>query len=77
MHIDGLSSDQMKAGFVDAPEISPCPFCGVGFQKPPNPTSPIIFHPGVMTDGKCILSGMGFREHQFELLNRRAPGDDR
>lgn len=75
--VEGTSSDQMKAGFIDAPEIEPCPFCGVSFQKPPNPVSPIVFHPGVMTDDKCVLSGMSFRERQFELLNKRAPGSDR
>jgi hypothetical protein len=59
------------SNFVDTDKVPPCPFCGKAFVEPPNPVSPIVFHPGTITDGDCALSGMGFREHQFAMLNKR------
>ena len=70
--VEGKGAAAMRESFVPAPEISNCPFCGQGFVKPENPVSPIVFHAGTMTDGKCVLSGMSFREHQYGLLNKRA-----
>lgn len=68
---DNTTAQAMRSGMVTADEIAPCPFCGLNFVKPPEAVTPIVFHLGLVADGKCVLSGMGFREHQFALLNAR------
>lgn len=70
--VEGPEAEAMRQGFVETDKVKPCPFCGAKFLEPLRPVSPIVFHPGIITDDSCALSGMGFRERQFALLNARA-----
>jgi hypothetical protein len=55
-----------------ATDVSPCPFCGSDFEmRGEHGGSRLAVHPGVPVDRKCVLSGYMFREHQFEMLNKR------
>lgn len=59
-------------------KLAPCPFCGGALKKKGVYTGPgvyeaVWFHPGVVTDTDCLLSGRGFYSQELEAWNTRAP----
>src|SRR6478735_483072 len=50
----------------------PCPFCGASLDLcETGECAGIWFHPGVVTDDDCVLSGRGFYEKQLLAWNTR------
>lgn len=58
-----------------ASDLAPCPFCDARMLRYGG--APEFFHPGVITDKDCILSGQGFRAEEAEAWNSRAAPCDR
>jgi hypothetical protein len=55
-------------------EIKPCPHCGAHLKLAVDgECAGSWFHPGVITDKDCILSGRGFLPEQIPSWNTRVP----
>lgn len=61
----------------NADGLKDCPFCGDAlFQVQgefKGPLAHLWFHPGTVTDGKCLLSGKGYYGGDLARWNRRQP----
>jgi hypothetical protein len=51
----------------------PCPFCGANMLRYDGLGEPVWAHPGVVTDGKCLMAGRAFyKEQVLKYWNMRA-----
>jgi hypothetical protein len=54
------------------PVIPPCPFCAAEWERYALGSHESAAHPGVITDGSCVLAGQIFQKRQFPLLMKRS-----
>jgi len=54
----------------EMPGIKPCPFCGQHLRFVRR-VQDVFFHPGVVTDTDCFLSGRGVRVNELPNWNKR------
>lgn len=58
-------------------ELKPCPFCGAKLrgghvtEKAIGDAEALWWHPGVVRDGDCLLSGKGYWQSQLPIWNTR------